>query len=31
MEKFDPLPRNQTLKEMSENLIICSTSEMIDN
>ena len=28
--EIDPLPRNQTLKEMSENLIICSTSEMID-
>ena len=26
----DPLPRNQTLEELTRNLIICPPSEMID-
>ena len=28
--KIEPLPRKQTLEELTENLLICSTNEMID-
>jgi alkanesulfonate monooxygenase SsuD/methylene tetrahydromethanopterin reductase-like flavin-dependent oxidoreductase (luciferase family) len=28
--EIDPLPRNQSLEDMTENLLICSTNEMID-
>ena len=28
--KIEPLPRKQSLEEMTENLLICSTNEMID-
>ena len=28
--KIEPLPRNQTLKELTENLLICPTDEMIE-
>ena len=28
--EIEPLPRNQSLEEMTDNLIICNTNEMID-
>ena len=28
--KIEPLPREQTIEEMTENLLICPTNEMID-